>query len=452
MNRYILFLVSLLVLSVSCGKSSDESTDKKKNTSGTAVISESPTEENVTSDNSETVDPDEFSKAFSKGPVIEETPKNEPLSDDGSRYFKKGHLAENRFENSEFLENTPPKASLADKVGGEEKYSWLPNWDYSGKGGVHLPAAAISSDKSLLALLENVPSGREGVKSTLLVLINTYNWNINAIYYYPGKLFSKIEFQKETPSVIVWEAPQKESKEGFLHSVNLRNGEIIASSTPVKAASVDFAIRGEGGDEMILKTGNKKSTLYVFNRESLDKTPQTVKCDQAEGRIAVPPDNTLFAFAGKDKIELFKFSDYLKLKDIPLNIKDTPECFIFAGDNKTFALMSYMKPCSLISDNVSTELCEMSGRAIFYNAPMHNLCYEEYKNRTIKILDMQTMETVGEFSPEKIKPKTLGNALLADYLPHLQKYMIMDMNGNLSLFYKPGKRWRKRLIFSPIKK
>ena len=147
----------------------------------------------------------------------------------------------------------------------------------------------------------------------------------------------------------------------------------------------------------------------------------------------------------------FKFSDKLKLKEIKTDLEEIPDDLIFVNDNNTLAMLSYMKPFYLFTDGAPKKLCDLSGRKLFFRKDINSIIFEESKNKSISILDLKTLEKVDTFSPEKLKPRTLGSALLLGYLPHIEKYMVLDRKGNLSLFYRPGKRWRKRLIFAPAK-
>jgi len=445
MNKYYFMAVTIfLVLSISCGKAPVPTEKKSK----LEIIKNKSQQDILNKSESKLVDADEFSKAFSQSVRQIDEGAVEKKVDDGSLFFKSGALVQNRFSNQEFQESVPPKLSMAAEVGCSKKFSWLPNWSFSGKGGVRIPYGVISDDKSLIALLDNV-SSEEGKTSTLIVLINTYNFEINAIYYFPGKFFSKIKFLSSSSLAVLWEKNQDIKNSGNLHTVNLQTGKIIASSKPVSSSKVNFAINGND-KKLILKTGNRKKTLYLFDLENLDQMPKSIECDQEEGAVAVSKDSSLFALAGRKKIEIFKFSDNMKFKDIKIELKAIPDDFMFI-DNNIFALLSYMQPFYLVADDTAKELCALAGRRLFFRDDIKAIIFEEYKNKAISMIDLKSLRNLDSFSPEKLKPKTQGGAVLLTYLPHLKKYMLLDDQGNLSLFYRPGKRWRKNLIFSAEK-
>ncbi len=50
-------------------------------------------------------------------------------------------------------------------------------------------------------------------------------------------------------------------------------------------------------------------------------------------------------------------------------------------------------------------------------------------------------------SSGKLRPKTKGEILYINYLPHQEKYIVFDSFGNLYLLFKSQRRWKKIIIF-----
>ncbi len=440
---YVLLVFVCVSLFSSCGKApAKELPSKKSNPSMTESRS---SEESDESSAAKLVDADEFSKIFSNTVHQPEVKSEELQVDDGRKFFKSGAFVQNKFDNQEFIESTPPSSSLASDVVNSTKYSWLPNWSFSGKGGVRLPDAVISQDKSLIAVLDNVSSQGKAV-STLLVLINAYNFNINGIFYFSGKFLSQVKFIPSTTKVVVWEKSQKDLNSGSLHIIDLKTGKISLSSQPISASSANFAIT-KNGEKLILKPGSKKSKLYLFELKSFDQMPTPIECNQKEGLTVISPDDSQFALIGKNEIEVFKFSDNMKLKEIPINLKSLPNAALCI-ENNIFAMLSYQNPLNLVVDNSLKQLSPLAGRKLFFRDDVKAIVFEEYKNKAVSIIDLKSLKKLDSFSPEKLKPKTKGDALLLSYLPQHKKYLLFDGQGNMSLFYRPGRRWRKTLIFS----
>ena len=441
-----LFSILLIPLLSSCGEktTNKETTIEKATEQPSSPIPTQKKKENL-------VNAEDFSKAFSTTTATEEpadtnigNTKTNPV-DNGSRYFTKGILAKHKFSNDDFQSNTPPQNSLAGKIENKEKYSWLPNWDFSSKGGVRLPDADLSPDKSLIALIDNV-SSPESNTSSLIVLINTYNFKINAIYFFSGKFFTKVRFVKGKKELIVWEKIQDEAGGGRLHCISLKNGKIKSSTEHIKALSVSFAVNEKRGI-LIVKTSNDNKKIYLFKISDLTQTPESLKCSQTKGTVAVSPDLTRFALAGSDGIEVFKFSDNMRLKFIKTKTENIPDSFIFIS-NDIFATLSYSNPLYIVAEDKAKSLCPQSGRKLFYRKDINSIVFEKYIYKAIAVINLKTFETTGSFVPQKLKPKTLGDAVLIGYLPHLKKYIVLDDQGNMALYYRPGRRWHKKAIFT----
>ena len=443
---YLLSICFLILFFSGCGDSSTSSDSKK-----TKALQQGNSEPSSHSSDESTdlVDADEFSKAFSNNVYVSEEQTDKDVIDDGSDFFQSGKLVQNKFTNQDFQENVPPTSSLAGSLQNSLRYSWLPHWDFSGRGGAQLPDAALSSDKSLLAILENV-SPRQGKLSTLLVLINTYNFQINSVYYFYGKQFTKVAFVPTCSELVVWEQEQGEDVEsGLLHLIDLKNGEIRDSSKEVKASSANLAVSSDG-EFVILKPLNGSQKLFLFSVDKMSEMPAPIQCNQTSGVVAVTEGSEYFCLIGKDEVEIFKFSDRSKLKDIKLDLQEVPDDAICIGSDK-FAMLSYRAPLVVALDDGPKKICDLAGRKLCFRDDNQTIIFEEYKNRAVSIADLKSLEIIDSFIPEKLKPVTKGGALLLAYLPHIDRYMLLDTQGNLSLFYRPGRRWRKQLIFTAEK-
>ena len=448
MKQYYLLSTGIFIILLSaCGKTpsspATKDTAKKKIIQSTAdqIQANSTAKPDI-------VDADEFSKAFSKAVYRSEEKSVEQPVDNGDKFFQSGEFVQNKFSNQDFKENSLPPASLAATLKTPQNYSWLPHWDFSGKGGVRIPDAAISTDKSLIAILDNV-SSHKGQSSTLIVLINTYNFNINAIYYFQGHQFTKVKFVSSQPELVVWEQNQQGEKSGVLHLIDLKKGKIAGSSGIINALSANFALSNDG-KTIILKPLAGKQKLYLFSVDALSQTPLSLKCDQKDGIITVSKNSEFFSLIGEKEIEIFKFSDKRKLKNIQINLQAVPDDAICIDNNK-FAMLSYNSPLLVVINEDPKKICDLAGRRLFFRDDNQTIVFEEYKNRAISIADLKRLELIDSFSPEKLKPTTKGGALLLSYLPQIERYMVLDNQGNLSLFYRPGRRWRKEVIFSAEK-
>lgn len=389
---------------------------------------------------------EEFSKAFSK-PTFKNTLDSEKEKVDNTLPYVVDGLGDSPFDNDEYKSVEIPQGSLAASIKQQHKYSWQPKWQFTGKGGILIPAVAISKDLSMMAILENVPH-ENGKTGTMIVLINTYTWTVSRIHYFKDLLFTKIFFCPGRKQILVWEESQNDKLLRKILLINAGSGKIIAASRdindPLAAIAMDPA-----GNNIFLKTLNDFKSLYVFEIEDITKKPAKRNCFANEGSIAVS-ENSL-AFAGKEKIVFYKLDNNQKIFEMENKSGDIPENISFLGDGEKLAFSSYMKPLTISVGRKSKQISDMTGKVIFYRKDLDMLAFEEYKNRQITFFSIPKMETVAELVPAKIKPKTVAGALFLTYLPHMERYVVLDTQGTLCLYHKPGRKWRKKVIFSAKK-
>jgi len=398
------------------------------------------------SDKSKFLTADEFKNAFSK-------PKYKNQLDSGIKKINEklpyeiDTITASGFANKEYKNIETPSNTLAASIPQKYKYFWLPHWQFKGKGKVMLPGADISTDRSLLAILETVPHENDDY-GTMVVLINTYNWTILRIHYYNNKLLTKVFFRPESNQLLVWEKSQNNKIHKKIHLINIKSGNIVSSSRDINKTLSGIAL-DMAGNKVYLKTVNKAKTIYIFDLENLTKKPSKRKCFEEEGYIAVSKNSLLFA--GKEKLVEYKLDSNQKIFEIENKSKIIPESIIFLGSNNKLAFSSYMHPMTISIGNKSKQLSTSAGQVIFYRQDIDLLAFEEYKNRQITFFSMSDLESTAKLIPRKIKPKTKAGALFLSYLPHMERYIVLDKKGNLCLYHKPGKKWRKKILFSAKK-
>lgn len=428
-----LIFCSFFILSTVFG---EENANPEKNTN----------EDQEQSENNKLLTAEEFSKAFSK-PQYKNQIAGEKDKKKEDLPFEVDGIGPSPFENQAFKDAETPAGSLAASIPKLHKYIWLPRWYYSGKGGVQLPEAGISSDGSILGILETVP--REDAQSgSMIILINTYNWTVANIHYFKDRLFTKLFFLPRKKQLIVWEDAQKDKPLRKILAINAISGKIVAESRDINDAFSGIAI-DPSGNKIYLKTMNEEKSIYVFDIDNLAEKPEKIKCLTDAGNIAVS-ENCL-VFAAKDKLTVSKLNSNQKIFEIDNPLKEVPQRIIFLGNDEKIAFSSYMKPFIISIDRKSKELANSAGNTVFYRQDLDLLVFEEYKNRQLTFFSIPKMETISDLLPGKIKPKTAAGALYVTYLSHLDKYVVLDTQGSLFLYDKPGRKWRKEIIFSAKK-
>ncbi|MBN1864475.1 MAG: hypothetical protein JW808_06205 [Victivallales bacterium] len=389
--------------------------------------------------------PDEFSKAFSK-PLYKGKPRSGEGGDDPDDPelpYRKNYLGKPPFSNGGYDGKQAPPDSLAASINKLHDYFWLPRWHFIGKGEVYLPDASMSGDSSMLAIAENVPES-PGSKGSMLIFINTYNWTISRVHYYPGRLLNRVFFIPNSPSVLVWEDVQKGMNIRKLHKIGISSGEIEDSSKDIPDPLGSLAM-APSGERIFLKTLNKETDLYVFDAGNLGLKPQKRDCGVDAGFLLVCPDR--LAVIGQSRVIDLSIGQLQKTGETENPSGSIPDSAVCAGEG-SLAIASYMGTVYLLHHGQAKLLDRMAGKGMFYKADSNTLAFEVFKNREIRFVNLSDFSEIQGVEPPRIKPPTSGAAVLLSYLEHLDRYMLLDSSGNLCLYHKPGKKWRKDLIFS----
>ena len=116
-------------------------------------------------------------------------------------YIEKANAAQN-------IANTPAESSAAKCASKTVRIEWQPKWVYSGVGGVNIPRAALSSDQSLLAIIENYENSN-GEFSSMIILLNTYNNRAVRVIDLPRRKANRLIFLPGMEKLAVQDADQR---------------------------------------------------------------------------------------------------------------------------------------------------------------------------------------------------------------------------------------------------
>lgn len=359
--------------------------------------------------------------------------------------------AETSADNSKAEKLKAPEDSLADEIIPDKvKIAWSPQWDYHGIGGVNLPDAVISPDQSVLAIIEK--TGEEkGPNGSRIIIFNTYDWDILRVHEFRENKFSIMRFIGEGNLLAVWEERQQELKRPFaLLLIETDSGKIFSSSNAVKKPVCDIAV---AGDRIFVKpTGDSPEAIMIFKSSDLSSKPVNVKSENTRGVFAVSPDLNTIAFAGEKSVEIMDAEGNIKEKT-PLNAEKDYQISsaVFAGKNNGLAVVSNMKPAYFVKGDKVKMFSDLSGRTAFFNNNANCLAVGSPRNDSIILYSLPELKETGSIIPHAIRPKTQGSIVLISFLKHYEKYIALDSFGNLSMYAKAGKRWKKQIIFSAQK-
>ena len=340
-----------------------------------------------------------------------------------------------------------PDDSLAVKIRDHKKrVTWQPKWRYRGLGGPWLPTWALSADQSVFAVVET--SGEsDGPNGSRIFFYDTYSLKIIRYLNFKDKKIARICFVPGTVFLACWVDKQvilKQPPELML--INCRNGRIIAEN---KKITEKISVLQPTPDGRQLFVGSAYTDLLrILDSRDLSIKGQIVFPQGVNG-FAFSQDGKEFAVGSKGSVQFFRFRSRKKNGSVKL-FSDRVAKIIFAGD----------KEIAVVSDAGKVILCcPPQKRELFDNAmPILNYLPEKrqlavfMKLRTeLRILEMPLLKKLYSAYPLSLKPKTRKAPLFSEYLKHYESFLILDGDGSLYLVYKPGRKWRKYLIFSATK-
>ncbi len=343
-----------------------------------------------------------------------------------------------------------PEKSLAARVKDQEyAYRWQPLWQFDKIPAPRLPAAEISPDASVLAIVETLGEIK-GPFGSRIIFINTYNWKIIRVVEFEKKFISKICFVPNTEFLVMWSEVQKEIKEpARLLQMNCVSGEIEFENTSIRESV--SALLCDGFRRRLLVKVKDSGKVRVFNAENIQRKPEIVKFKVRKGPIAFSADNAKIAIAGDGCIEIADFYSNGSHEKIKLPSGFFPDAITYCGSNDYIAASQFNgRTYFFIKDNY-TEIANFSGNILEYNYRLNTLIAEIIKNNELKFFSVPKMKKTDSFMPGKIKPVSKGKPILLKYLPFRKKYALLDDHGNLSVVYHAGRKWKKIQILEPMK-
>jgi hypothetical protein len=379
--------------------------------------------------------------------------KTPEVADDSSNVIKMKKSPEEKDTSDEagISLKTPPECLAGKMPPTNEKFLWTPKWHLDITGGVRLPDFRLSQDKSVLAVIETTGI-RDGPNGSRIILFNTYDWQILRIHEFPENKITKLCFVNERNRLAVWSEKQNSIKKPYeLLVIGIDKGGIKSSSREIKTEVTDISSVNE--HILVKSLSAAPENIYCFDSDDVSKPAKRLNSSNSGGVFAVSFDNSRFALAGNNNIEIFESAGLALIKKIETDVNYTPENAVFAGKNDWLAISAYNKPAFLFKDSLKKQFCDISGHTRAYNSKDKLIFIEKYLNNKIAVLELSDLNEVSDFIPANVSPNTNGYALFADYLEQQNQYLMMDSYGNLCIYakYLKSKKWKKKIILSAKK-
>ncbi len=326
---------------------------------------------------------------------------------------------------------------------------WRPAWRSDGVGGSCVADARLTPDNSLLITAETF-TGKDDKKGTRIVALSTYDWKVLRNLQFEGKLITKIRTLADCISIAYSTEAQKTFKTPSEVGVIHLERETPSFESAVCGYEISDICPDRKGELLLVKAAPRNPdspNLHVFSLQDM-KQKKSFSVGVTSGALAVSIDNAQFAIAGPGAVEFYGVGRGESLRSVKLGADYIPTATVFTRGEKMLAVMALGQPAYFFKGAKCVELCDLSGHTMCLDESNDTLIVERRVKNSLCFFKLPELEKVDEFSPNELKPATAYPALLVGYLPHLKKHMTFDKGGNLCLYSKDGKKWRKELVFS----
>lgn len=357
------------------------------------------------------------------------------------------------------LRTPRPAGSLAERLSSRNSgkvIRWSPQWTNSGTGGVRLPAVALSPDKSIILLVETL--GEDGGPySSRLVFLDTHSWTIPAVHHLWQKdvraaavtpsgipvLISRAQEPFKTPDEILLMDPWK-------GSITLALAEPGAKAVAVDRRNRLFithsAESGQAG----------KVAVYTV-RDDFSFARQEIASSNAAPAVAFSPDGQTVFLSGDKALESFRSSDLRPLETVALPDGFATESLLVLPDGTVIAAPEkrLRMRAAAIHDGQAGFFGEVSDGILIPPSGTDKKFFGAVMSRNGRIVrfSLPSLQETASVEPEKSRPRTTGNPQ-AVYAFETGAIAVLDERGSFYLLYRDstGKRWRKDLLFTSVRK
>ena len=415
-----------------------------------------------------------LSSVYGEGSLVIRNWQNEDetkkVQDDRSNvYIEKGNTDRN------FADT--PKSSSAFRAGSRtESYEWNPKWHFYGVGEVRIPDAAMSSDKSLLAIVEN--TGKKGkLSGSRIILFNTYNYRVVKIIEVEKRKINKICFIPNTEKIACSAERQLQIKQSSsLLLIDCVNKDISVNQ---KLNDEIRAIAAGMDGTYIFMLSSGSNDIYMLKTASWDNHPETMKnSDSAPSAMLVTKANTLL-LASSGNIRQYDAVTGQFFDNISLPHDFTPTKIVEDPKSKIMVLMENRGRAYILNGKRNKKFYEGAGNVGTYMGGWH-LFLMLNRSGTLTQFELPGYEQGKKYiRADSMRPKTKGSIMNMWFLPEIPDkeaieaaakpkkrkskskkeippkrtsgVLVLDSLGNI-YFLKPAKRmWRKQLILSAKK-
>lgn len=328
--------------------------------------------------------------------------------------------------------------------------SWAPEWKYTGIGGPWIPDSEISKDKSIYAVAETVGDSN-GPFGTRIVLINTYNWQIADIINLKKEYVKKFLILENKSKLLCWVKKQEQIKQykNRIISVDISSGRISDKIIAPNGNIISMITDSSEKNLFMTLDSLKKPVVYKIN--NLRKKPEqiNVQAKNKNGKLFKAGKNHI-AFTDGNSVFIINIPSLYIHKPFKPGLSEKIKNLCFTENNDNYCILTESNSFLVFDNNISKTEADYPVKA-YFSPNNSTLAVQVRKRDSFYFYKIPSDKAVSIAETSKIRPRSKGESLLFSYLPFQDAYMTFAEMGKLYLLYKPSKRWKKKMIFSPLK-
>jgi hypothetical protein len=329
--------------------------------------------------------------------------------------------------------------------------TWSPKWNYYGTGGVKLPGAAVSKDRSVLAVLETVGEER-GPWQSRIVCISPVNGHILRIIELKERKIERILFSGEKDEVLLYQSGQQafDQKNRFV-KVNLRSGKIVAEYPPLPGDEIQAFNINANGSHAVVKM-KKSSSVLVYDLEQPEQEPLVLDSGFEGGAVGFAADGESVLAAGEGAVRFLSMLNPGTQTRDPIVSPDgfVPDFLEVAADGAHEIIVGKVEggPFYLLRGGRNF-LLDDSGEG-FACFTEKSIMLVAQSQSTVRFLDRGTLAETARVPVKNDRPPTRGNLAGLFYDPDFG-LLAVDSHGNIYTRKLTGRKWNKKLLLSAKK-
>ncbi len=326
--------------------------------------------------------------------------------------------------------------------------NWAPLWLPHGAGRPNLPAATLSVDGSVLAVIETVGAAA-GPRQSRIVCIHPGTGKVLRIIELKERSIERIHILNGRNEALLYQAGQKVFEQpNRLIKVSLETGSVTGEFPPFKGELRDLSLSHDGRQAAAIEKGSPN--IQIYDLTSPGQPPVTFDSETQEGLTAFSPDGKLLLLATAKQLQFFDLANPGTRKRNPLNLPagPKPDLFTAAPDQANEMLLGTLGgPLYLIRGERSFPLDDnFEGFASFAD---DMIMLVTMAKSTVRLLDRNTLREVARFQAKADRPITRGNLEQVFYQNGF--LLVIDSQGNIYTRKPIKQRWGKNLLIEAYK-